>query len=409
MKEVFKMKIILKITYTIFVLLLPFQIFAHDKKEQDPSGDRFHRFYNDYLIHQIPYAKQKPTAMFEITHTLEDLEISNSIADFEDRINETSFCNIEKLKRKDPEPCTQSEILEIINSRFPSDIRFLYQRWLPKRDERASFARKSCRSKDILALLDFQFHLTKRYDLYEYCIQNVKEMETEVKFQELKREIFEEIKRRRLIVPNLENENTEIKELSEKIYTSSLEALFHYGNFRTYYNLFGNGEFLKFYSLDLLLIDTYPPEKIPKLKSRIHRLTYLKKYLAKKEHEALLRNIDEGILEKNLKLISQISDQSTIILSIPEISKIDKVKLKETENCFKSFNETILKKISLTFYSGFYERYANSYFKLDNESAINPDVVSLVNLYHRETYSGEIFSERLKNLSESCAKLHKVL
>jgi len=376
---------------------------AQVQNSSDSIEDKITRlikeFADIYLDRQVPLAEPFRDNFFAYRYPfLHYLNIE--LPNINDPLYE-SYCNIQKLEQKKAESCNKAEIEAVKN--YQSSFRS----WVGKREERRLFSLKTCKNKDLVSLMDFHFFLTQRYDYYEYCLNNVKELTEDEKIKELKKILFNLIKKIDITEPIIDSKDTSIQELSKEIVSLSILTLTHYSNFDAYYTRFPILDYELLNDFSIVTENTFTHEKLFKLKFRLSYLKNLQKYLTYYTFQRKSKNENE-LLSENKLLLEMMQEDTKILNMRTEISKEAQNKLDQVNKCFSNINEALLRKISLGYYIGFYEHYSKAYYKSESSSSNSFEVNSLISLYHKYVYTGDIFTRRLKNLDESCLQIQKI-
>jgi len=227
------------------------------------------------------------------------------------------------------------------------------------------------------------------------------------KIKELKKILFNLIKKIDITEPIIDSKDTSIQELSKEIVSLSILTLTHYSNFDAYYTRFPILDYELLNDFSIVTENTFTHEKLFKLKFRLSYLKNLQKYLTYYTFQRKSKNENE-LLSENKLLLEMMQEDTKILNMRTEISKEAQNKLDQVNKCFSNINEALLRKISLGYYIGFYEHYSKAYYKSESSSSNSFEVNSLISLYHKYVYTGDIFTRRLKNLDESCLQIQKI-
>ncbi|MCG6146491.1 hypothetical protein [Leptospira bandrabouensis] len=318
--------------------------------------------------------------------------------------NYESFCAIKKLKKGSLESCNNEELKNVM------DYRSDFKLWAPTKEERRLHARNTCKNEELKALFDFHFFLKRRYDLFEFCTNNLENKTEEEKIEQLNKDIFEILKRQTYRKINYDGNNFEIQTLISQLEETRNEILFQLGNSDHYFIRFPILEYEPLLVFNFLEENAFNDELLRQAQSRLRDLKELKFLIIGLNQQSKNSGIANSILEtKNHEIAKEISILSEKIQKskILKEKEKEKIVLIQTAKCIQYLAEQKVSKVSLRNYLGFFKRYSEGEYSSSYLDKKFQSLNFLVNLYHKNTFSGEIFQNRLKFIYEDCSTSKK--
>ncbi|TGM66140.1 hypothetical protein EHQ94_11120 [Leptospira meyeri] len=316
--------------------------------------------------------------------------------------NYESFCAIQKLKKGSLESCNNEELENVM------DYRSDFKLWAPTKEERRLHARNTCKNEELKALFDFHFFLKRRYDLFEFCTNNLENKTEEEKIEQLKKDIFEILKRQTYRKINYDGNNFEIQKLISQLEETRNEILFQLGNSDHYFIRFPRLEYESLLVFNFLEENAFNDELLRQAQSRLRDLKELKFLIIGLNQQSKNSGIENSVLEtKNHEIAKEISILSEKIQRNKNLKENNQILLNQTTKCIQYLTEQNVSKVSLRNYLGFYKHYSEAEYANTNLDKKFQSLNFLVNLYHKNVFSGEIFQNRLKFIYEDCSKSKK--
>ncbi len=262
--------------------------------------------------------------------------------------------------------------------------------------------RSNCKNPDLLALIDFKNYLYKDDKLYRSCIQ-LKDPMDEVNFmRSIKIQIFDFIREPVLDFPekfkNLsEDENVYVKEINKL----SFELLTEYSNFESYFEVLPAIENPQYINHDLIFDLIYPPDRLMKIKSLYHNLKSHKYILLLEE---LFRGEERGnkLYNFNKNILTEVKIANDKISENKYISKSNKNQFNQILRCLEGLSEEHLERISLTYYSGLFKKYALREFIPSKKELISKEIIEILEIFNNNHYNSKLLEMRLLNRRKNC-------
>jgi hypothetical protein len=390
--------------------------FEDKRKKKIETTKRAYLIKNNFVDYYNKY--HYPIAFPEIKSLVIGFELryKNMVENYFNEPIQYESCYIINLpgfarhKSKEEKQFEKSQI-ELANSECAKKNQKLSMSRLEENREDAiqkDWRRANCKNPDLLALIDFKNYLYKDDKLYRSCIQ-LKDPIDEVNFmRSIKIQIFDFIREPVLDFPekfkNLsEDENMYIREINKL----SLELLTEYSNFESYYEVLPAIENPQYINHDLIFDLIYPPDRFIKIKNLYHNLKSHKYILLLGE---LFRGKERGnkLSNFNKNILIEVKIANDKISGNKYISNNNKNQFNQILRCLEGLSEEHLERVSLTYYSGLFKRYALSEFLPSKKELISKDIIEILDIYNNNYYNSKLLELRLLNRKKNCEMIKEL-